>query len=200
MHQYHGSMPVGAATPASDTTTQSTPIAREKSCPTRFKAGRSVRHEPMPVVHGSSVDIEFRKYTSGEVSAKTTDILWFWEVRFFQLNGTMTESLHRPIRTSFRYCSRWLWTTCQSRQRRYPAREFSPQRRRRTPANETGQAQYLWRRFNYINFLSRKNASASRVDGQHRKPPCLGCPGQLMTLGLSLCLVLIMLIMLWTIS
>jgi len=74
-------MPVGAATVASDAPVQPPPIAGGKSCPTQFR----MEYKTLPSSQESSVKTEFRKYTSGEVSSEETDILWFWEVRFFCL-------------------------------------------------------------------------------------------------------------------
>jgi len=57
-----------------------------------------------PSPQDTSVKTEFQKYASGEVSAKGTDLLWFWKVRSIPLNVTVAQSLHRPIRMSIR-CS-----------------------------------------------------------------------------------------------
>jgi len=53
-----------------------------------------------PLLQDTSVETEFQKYASGDVSAKGTDLLWFLEVRSIPLNVTVAQSLHRPIRMS----------------------------------------------------------------------------------------------------
>jgi len=44
-----------------------------------------MEYKTSPLSQESSVETEFQKYTSGEVSSEETDILWFWEVRSFHL-------------------------------------------------------------------------------------------------------------------
>ena len=182
MHEYHSWMSLDTAAVVSTTLVQPAPAAEENSCPTQFKCGTSV-HTNNPSPEEFSVEAEYRKYASGEVSSAVTDILWFWEVRSFQLNDAMAHSLNRRIRMSFRPCSRLPWTISLSRQHLYLVSVCSPQRRRQTQINETGWARYLWRLFNYLNFPSRRNASTSQMDGWHRKWPCLGCPKPTHDLG-----------------
>ena len=74
-------MLVSAATVASDAPVQPPPIAGGKLRPTRFR----MEYKTLPSSQESSVETEFQKYTSGEVSSEETDILWFWEVRSFHL-------------------------------------------------------------------------------------------------------------------
>lgn len=70
--------------------TRSTPTARETLPSTRFNVSRSTLYKSTPSPQELSVESEFRKYTSGEVTSEETDILWFWEVYFFSLNDAMT--------------------------------------------------------------------------------------------------------------
>jgi len=74
-------MLVGTVTVASDAPVQPPPIAGGKSHPTQFR----MEYKTSPLSQESSVETEFQKYTSGEVSSEETDILWFWEVRSFCL-------------------------------------------------------------------------------------------------------------------
>ena len=70
-----------------NTPAQPPPIAKVKLRPTRFKAkldGTS------PSLKAPDVETEFQRYASDGVSSSDTDILRFWEVRSFQLNGAMT--------------------------------------------------------------------------------------------------------------
>ncbi len=69
---------------------QPAPTARESIRPTRFHMPQSTLHETMPSSTETSVESEYRKYASSEVSSEGTDILLFWEVRLFQLNDAMT--------------------------------------------------------------------------------------------------------------
>src|ERR1700682_1526619 len=133
MCQYRNQTSLGAAPVVPTTIVQPAPAPGGNSCPTRFKRGHSVLDGNNPSPHWSSVEAEYRKYASGEVSSTGTDILWFWEVRSFQLNGTMAHSLNRPIRMSFRPCLRSPWTISLSRQHLYLVSVCSPQRRRQTP-------------------------------------------------------------------
>ena len=135
MREYHDKF----AMAPSKAPVQPTPVAQDKVRPTRYGVQHSaLKKESMSRVLG--VDAEYRKYTLSEVSSDT-DILWFWEVRLFlvlSVEHTMTPSLNRPIRKSSPLCSRWLWTTSQSRQHPCLANACSRQRRRLTPPNETG--------------------------------------------------------------
>lgn len=84
MRKYRSRMSIGVATTAN--VPVQPPIARAKlssSRPTRFKIGHPALHETSPSPQESSVETEFRKYTSGEVSSEETDMLGFWEVRPF---------------------------------------------------------------------------------------------------------------------
>jgi len=74
-------MPVSTATVASDAPVQPPPITGGKLRPTWFR----MEYKTLPSSQESSVETEFQKYTSGEVSSEETDILWFWEVRSFHL-------------------------------------------------------------------------------------------------------------------
>jgi hypothetical protein len=135
MRQYRSRMSIGAA--ESNDPVQPPPTKSYNPRPTRF----NVELPASPPPQASSIEAEFRRYTSGEVSSKETDMLGFWEVRVretFQLNGVITQSLHRLIRMSFRRCLRSPWTISQSRRRLYLASACFRQRRRRTPTNETG--------------------------------------------------------------
>ena len=131
MHKYHGQISVGAATMVSHAPVQPPPITQGNLCPTWFKM-KPVPYKtlPSPLPQGFSVETKFWKYTSGEVSSMETDILQFWEVRSFQLNGTVTQSSNRPIIRSFRCCLQLRWTISQSREHLYLASTCSRQQRR----------------------------------------------------------------------
>lgn len=45
--------------------------------PTQFKIEHPALHETSPLPQESSVETEFRKYTSGDVSSEETDMLGF---------------------------------------------------------------------------------------------------------------------------
>ena len=137
MHKYHSRTSLTAATAPSKAPVRHAPVAGDKVRPTRFRVEHSV-FEKKSSSRVLGVDTEFRKYTLSEVSRDDTDILWFWEVRLFPSNDTMTQLLNRPIRKSSPLCSRLLWTSCQSRQHLCLANACSPQRRRLTLPNETG--------------------------------------------------------------
>jgi hypothetical protein len=84
MRVYRSQMSSGAATTANAPVQP--PIARAKSSsvrPTWFKIEHPALHEMSPLPQESGVETEFRKYASGEVSSKETDMLAFWEVRPF---------------------------------------------------------------------------------------------------------------------
>jgi len=85
MHQYRCSKSAGTAPTASDIpqVVQPTLATRGRSHPTWFKVGRSVLDETTPSQQESTVESEYRKYASGEVSDKETNILSFWEVQLF---------------------------------------------------------------------------------------------------------------------
>ena len=83
-------MSVGAVTMVSDTLAQPPPIATVKSHSMWFRTRHSELDETLPLPQAPDVETEFQKYAMGEVSSKDTDILWFWEVRSFQLDGAMT--------------------------------------------------------------------------------------------------------------
>jgi len=69
---------------------QPTPTARESIRLMWFHMPQSTLHETMPLSTQISIESEYQKYASGEVSSEGTDILLFWEVRLFQLNDAMT--------------------------------------------------------------------------------------------------------------
>ena len=84
MRKYRSQMSISTATMVNAPVQP--PIAQVKSRssrPTRFKIERPALHEMSPSPQESTVETEFRKYTSGEVSSKETDVLGFWEVRPF---------------------------------------------------------------------------------------------------------------------
>ena len=85
MHAYRCLKSVVAVATAPDIpqVVQPAPVAREKSRPTRFTAGRSVLHETVRSPQESTVETEFQKYASDDVSSQETDTLWFWVVRSF---------------------------------------------------------------------------------------------------------------------
>src|SRR6266850_4754555 len=136
MHKYHSRMSLDTVAAVSTTLVQPAPAAEENSHPTRFKRGNSV-HTNNPLPQEFSVKAEYRKYASGEVSSAATNILWFWEVRSFQLNDAMAHLLNRRIRMSFRPCSQLPWTISLSRQHLYLVSMCSSQQRRQTQINET---------------------------------------------------------------
>jgi hypothetical protein len=76
------------------------PVARSQPLPTWFKVEHSV-YEKRPS-HSFTVEAEYRKYISGDISSEGTDILRFWEVRFLYFNGlgATTHSMNRPIKMS----------------------------------------------------------------------------------------------------
>jgi len=119
---------------------QPAPVTRDKARPTRYEIKPSaLKKKSVSRVLG--IDAEYCKYTLSDVSVEGTDILSFWEVRLLwvlSVKYTMTPSLNRPIRKSSPLCSRWLWTTSQSRQHPCLPNASSRQRRRLTPPNETG--------------------------------------------------------------
>ena len=135
MHQYHSQT---SLTTVPEAPVRPSPVARGKTCPTRFRVEDSAFEKKKSSSQVLGVDAEFRKYTLSDVSSDDTDILWFWEVRCFSSNGTMTHLLNRPIRKSFPLCSPLLWTTSQSRQHPCLANAYFRQRRRPTLPNETG--------------------------------------------------------------
>ena len=92
MDKYCHSKSMGATTTASKVpqAIQPTPTTKGKSCQTRFKVKQPTLYETRPSLQESSVETEFMKCTVGGVSSWETDILWFWEVRFFMLSGTTT--------------------------------------------------------------------------------------------------------------
>jgi hypothetical protein len=95
MHAYHkhlGLVGSNVSQVVQPTGTRAAPTGRETLRPTRFNVPQPTLHGTTPSPQGSSVESEYRKYTSGEVSPEATEILWFWEVRFFYLNdiNTMT--------------------------------------------------------------------------------------------------------------
>ena len=51
-----------------------------------------------PLLQLSGVDAEYHKYTLSGLADGDIDIMWFWEVRPFLLNSTLTHLLNRPIR------------------------------------------------------------------------------------------------------
>jgi hypothetical protein len=79
MRQYRGQTSLGTATVVPRAQVQPAPVTGKSLRPTRFNRGRSVR-ESGSAPEELSVEAEYRKYTSGEISTNDTDILWFWEV------------------------------------------------------------------------------------------------------------------------
>jgi hypothetical protein len=80
MCQYHSQMSLGTATIVPRAHVQPAPVTGRSLCPTQFNHSHSVPHKSGPLPEELSVKAEYWKYTSGEVSSKDTDILWFWEV------------------------------------------------------------------------------------------------------------------------
>ena len=60
--------------------------------PTRFQLKRPVPERDSPS-QMFTVDVEYRKYASGELSSAKMDILQFWEVSSMFLDRTLTHSL-----------------------------------------------------------------------------------------------------------
>jgi hypothetical protein len=87
MHEYRDlhSKSVHATTTAlkDPQAVQPAPTAKGKIRQTRFKVRQPDLYATRPSPQEYTVETEFTKYTSGEVSASETDVLWFWEVRFF---------------------------------------------------------------------------------------------------------------------
>lgn len=79
MRQYHDQKLPAAATVASGFADQPPPVAGPP--PTRFTLGRSV-YERRTSPQAFTVEAEFQKYASGQMSSDQTDILRFWEVSF----------------------------------------------------------------------------------------------------------------------
>jgi hypothetical protein len=91
MHAYRKHLgPVGSDVSQFVQPTRAAPTGRETLRPTRFNVPQPTLHGTTPSPQASSVESEYRKYTSGEVSPEATEILWFWEVRFFYLNNINT--------------------------------------------------------------------------------------------------------------
>jgi hypothetical protein len=63
-----------------------------KAPPTRFKVERSA-YESKSSLQEFTVEAEYRKYASGDLSSNQTDILKFWEVRFMLLDDATTHTL-----------------------------------------------------------------------------------------------------------
>jgi hypothetical protein len=61
------------------------PVARSQPLPTQFKVEHSV-YKKRPS-HSFTVEAEYRKYISGDISSEGTDILRFWEVSDEQQQG-----------------------------------------------------------------------------------------------------------------
>ena len=99
MHEYRSQMSLGTAAAVPTTLVQPAPTGKDNSCPTWFKRLAPRRNNPLQ--QEFNVEAEYQKYMSGDVSSTVTDTLWFWEVRFLQLNDTMAHSLNRQIRMSF---------------------------------------------------------------------------------------------------
>jgi hypothetical protein len=140
MREYHDQTSLTTTMAPSNAPVQPAPVAQDKVRPTRFRVEHPT-FEKKSLSRALGVDAEFRKYALSEVSSSDTDILWFWEVRLFRVlsvKHTMTQLLNRPIRKSSPLCSRWLWTTSQSRQHLCLVNAYFRQRRRLTPPNEIG--------------------------------------------------------------
>ena len=96
MHEYRKHLgPVGSAAPVQDVSqvvqpTRTAPTGGETLRPTRFNVPQPTLYGTTPSPQASSVESEYRKYTSGEVSPSATGILWFWEERLFYLNNVDT--------------------------------------------------------------------------------------------------------------
>ena len=63
-----------------------------KAPPTRFKVARSA-YENKSSRQEFTVEAEYRKYASGDLSSDKTDILKFWEVRSILLDDATTHTL-----------------------------------------------------------------------------------------------------------
>lgn len=145
-------------------------VSADTLAPTRFKVHDSV-YKKKTTRHGgnaSSVEAEYQKYVSGS-TFEETNILQFWEVRHSYAFGSTTHSLCRLIRWNSRRCFQWRWIISRSRRRPFLVSAYSHQQRTQTPRSETGSIQFSWRPFKCLNTRSRKNASTSWTDGQHRK-------------------------------
>lgn len=103
MHQYRAQK-LSLAAVAAARPVHPTPVATGGPPSTRFKVQRLV-YEKRTSPQESTVEAEFRKYTSGETSSEETDILQFWEVRTFLIFELYYNFLDRPTGRSSRRCS-----------------------------------------------------------------------------------------------
>jgi hypothetical protein len=81
MHRYRNQTSSGDATAASNLpAAQPTPVATDEPSSTRFKIKHSV-YDKKPT-QATSVEVEFRNYSTAGITSDKTGILRFWEVRF----------------------------------------------------------------------------------------------------------------------
>lgn len=75
--------------------------------PTRFKFERPT-YRSQPSHQPSTVEAEYNKYTTHDLSSPATDIVKFWEVRFMLLDGAMThpDRIGQQNRVSNVICNR----------------------------------------------------------------------------------------------
>ena len=148
MRRYHSRMSLATAAAAPEATDQPTPVARQHERPIHYRVEHST-FKKKPPVQLPGVDAEYSRYISSGLTNSDVDILWFWEVRLFSSNSTLTHLLNRPIRLCSRLYLRSLWTTYQFKQHLFLANGCFLRRRRRIRLNETGSAPCSWRLFNY---------------------------------------------------
>jgi len=90
-------MLLATATAGPEAPDQPAPIARWNKHLTWYRVKHSMFKKKLSL-QLFSVDAKYHKYTSSELADSDIDIMWFWEVRFFLLNSTLTHLLNRPIR------------------------------------------------------------------------------------------------------
>jgi len=93
-------MSLATATAGPEAPDQPTPVARWNrwnECLTWYRVEHSM-FKKKPLLQLSGVDAEYHKYTLSGLADGDIDIMWFWEVRPFLLNSTLTHLLNRPIR------------------------------------------------------------------------------------------------------
>jgi hypothetical protein len=88
----NSSTPVVEVSNNSNPPVQPVPHPGGRAPPTRFKVERSA-YESKSSLQEFTVEAEYRKYASGDLSSNKTDILKFWEVRPMLLDGSTTHTL-----------------------------------------------------------------------------------------------------------
>ena len=92
MRRYHRQNSSTPVLKVSNSPVHPVPHPGGRAPPTRFKVERSA-YESKTLLQEFTVEAEYRKYASGDLSFDKTDILRFWEVRLMFLDITATHTL-----------------------------------------------------------------------------------------------------------